>query len=169
MVPLSLTSWFHHWAGHCGVWHTNATSKGSIPVPLRTHISSLWWSSSCCGGILQALKTITFLPKLSSPVSRKPPSLSRKCAFEVTRGPSRWFLEPTGHFDDVMACDVVEGVVPRQVRRAGIEALRQVGICGIVKTRQNVSDAFIWRSTSFWKDSALGFDHLRTPGSPVPD
>lgn len=34
---------------------------------INTYMRSLWWSSWCCGGIRQALKTITFLPKLSSP------------------------------------------------------------------------------------------------------
>lgn len=34
---------------------------------ISTYMRSLWWSSWCCGGIRQALKTITFLPKLSSP------------------------------------------------------------------------------------------------------
>lgn len=37
----------------------------------NTYMSSLWWSSWCWGGILQALKTITFLPKLSSPTNEK--------------------------------------------------------------------------------------------------
>lgn len=50
--------------------NTNIDNNSCFLDFSSAYMSNLWWSSWCWGGILQALKTITFLPKLSSPTNK---------------------------------------------------------------------------------------------------
>lgn len=85
-------------------------------------MSSLWWSSWCWGGMRQALKTITFRPKLSSPVkkdSKSKSEMERQVCFQMTINASLMHMICmkclTCHLHNLMSCNVIKGIIPGQV------------------------------------------------------